>query len=296
MASDNKDRDIGKLIKDKWRIDARLGEGGTAIVYAATHRNGGKVAIKVLRPEIARTSDFKVRFLREGYAANAIKHRGVVRVLDDDVMDDGSVFLVMDMLEGESLSVRAAARGGAIPLEEMLPIADKLLEILTAAHAQHIVHRDIKPDNVFLTHDGDLRVLDFGLARMKPLVEAFKLEATGTGVVLGTLDYMSPEQARAENTEVDERSDLWAVGATIYTMLSGRRVHSGKMMHEYLVATANETPRSLAVMAPHVPAEVVAVVDRALALAKDHRWSTAREMQQALRAAHPSAALALTPF
>jgi eukaryotic-like serine/threonine-protein kinase len=268
----------------KFRIDAKLGEGATSVVYAATHMNNGlRVAIKVLHAELAQEAEIKTRFLREGYAANSIQHPGVARVLDDDTLEDGTVFLVMDLLDGESLKGRAMRLGGFLPLQEMLPITDRLLDVLATAHDQGVVHRDIKPDNVFLTRDGAIKVLDFGLARMKQNVEKFFLETTGAGVVLGTLDFMSPEQARGDNAAVDARSDLWSVGATMFTMLSGKRVHSGKSMGEYLAAAGTEQPKSLAFYAPQLPPQIVGIVDRAVALQQNVRWQSAREMQNAIR-------------
>ena len=271
----------------KFRIDARLGEGATSVVYAATHVNNGlRVAIKVLHAELAGEQEIKTRFLREGYAANSIQHPGVARVLDDDTLDDGTVFIVMEFLDGESLAARAARLGGVLPIHEMLPVADRLLDVLAVAHDQGTVHRDIKPDNVFLTRDGAIKVLDFGLARMKQNAEKFFLEATGAGVVLGTIDFMSPEQARGDQAAIDPRSDIWSVGATMFTMLSGKRVHSGKAMADYLFATATENPKSLAHWAPQLPPAIVQIVDRAVSLDQNARWPNAREMQQAIRRAY----------
>ncbi len=283
------------VIKDKWRVEACLGRGGTSTVYAATHRNGLPVAIKILHPELAADRGMRARFLQEGYAANRIRHPGVVRVLDDDVLDDGRVFLVMDLLEGESLYDRAERSGGTLPFDEMLPIAYRVLDILDAAHAKGIVHRDIKPDNVFITQDSSIKVLDFGLARMKDKVEELGIESTSTGLVLGTLDYMSPEQARGDNDSVDPRSDLWALGATLFTMITGQRVHSGRSMYDYQVAAATEQPRSItSITAIDLPAEVAAVIDRALRLLPHERWTSAKEMQLALKKAHPAASRGLT--
>jgi serine/threonine-protein kinase len=281
------------VIKDKWRVEACLGAGGTATVYSATHRNGLPVAIKILHPELAADPEMRARFLQEAYAANRIRHPGVVRVLDDDVMEDGRVFLVMDLLEGESLHDRAGRLGGKLPESEVIPIAYRVLDILDAAHAKGIVHRDIKPDNVFLTRDNSIKVLDFGLARMKDKVEALALESTSVGLVLGTLDFMSPEQARGDNDSVDARSDLWALGATMFTMLTGQRVHSGRSMYDYQVAAATEQPRSITSVAADLPAEVAEVIDRALRLEPRERWSSAKEMQAALKKADPAASRGL---
>ncbi len=275
----------GQLIKGKWRIDSRLGDGSTASVYAATHRNGYRVAVKVLHGDLAGNADIRARFLREGYVANTIRHPGVVRILDDDVMDDGAVFLVMELLEGETLETRAMRFGGKLPLDDVIPTMDRLLDVLAAAHAQGIVHRDVKPDNVFLTKDGGLKVLDFGLARIS---EQFSSRmSTRAGLILGTPDFMSPEQASGNSGAVDARSDLWSVGATAFTLLTGEPVHRSGTLHEYLMVISSVPARSLAVAAPNVPRSVVEVIDRALALDRSHRWGSAREMQAALREAYP---------
>jgi len=273
---------IGNLIKEKWRIETKLGEGATASVYLATHRNGMRVAIKMLHPELSRNKEIRSRFLREGYVANAVGHPGVVRILDDDSTEDGQVFLVMELLDGESLEARAARGGGRLPLEEVLWMTDTLLDVLAAAHAQGIVHRDIKPENLFVTRDGALKVLDFGLARVK--LDSTR-ETTRTGLILGTPDFMSPEQASGNNASVDARADVWAVGACAFTLISGARLHAATSLHEHLVMITTSAPRPLARVAPHVPAPICAVVDRALALDKDRRWNDARSMQSALRAA-----------
>ncbi len=274
---------IGSLIKDKWKIDSRLGAGGMATVYAATHRNGNRVAIKMLHPEFSRDLTLRARFLREGYVANAVGHPGAVRVLDDDVTEDGSVFLVMELLEGESLEARRQRMGGCIPVEEAFTVGDQLLDLLAAAHSKGIVHRDIKPENIFVTQEGMVKVLDFGIARMR---ENAGMECTGTGLMLGTPDFMSPEQAGGHSGDVDARSDLWAAGATLFTLLSGQVVHQAETLRDHLVAAATTPARSLAEVARNMPMQVTAVVDRALALDKEQRWPDARTMQDALRWAY----------
>ena len=148
---------VGTRIKGKWRVDKLLGVGGMGAVYAATHRNGSRVALKILHPQLSMLGDIRARFAREGYVANAVNHPGVVRVLDDDETEDGAAFLVMELLEGETADARARRLGGRLPLEDALTIADGLLDVLAAAHASGIVHRDIKPENVFLTKDGVAR-------------------------------------------------------------------------------------------------------------------------------------------
>src|SRR5580658_4907134 len=145
---------VGKTLNGKYQLDALLGVGGMAAVYAATHRNGNRVAIKLLHPELTLSADVLARFIREGYAANRVGHPGAVRVLDDDRAEDGTAFLVMELLEGETLDVIQDSRGMRIAVADLMPWMDQLLDVLAAAHAKEIVHRDVKPENLFLTHGG----------------------------------------------------------------------------------------------------------------------------------------------
>src|ERR1700722_6780114 len=142
---------IGQVLRDKWRLDQLLGMGGMAAVYAATHRNGKRVAIKMLHANLAIGGDPLKRFLREGYVANKVNHPDAVSVLDDDTAEDGSVFVVMELLEGETLERRWERAEQRMPANEVILLADQVLDVLAAAHAHDIVHRDIKPENIFLT-------------------------------------------------------------------------------------------------------------------------------------------------
>ncbi|MCU0657900.1 MAG: serine/threonine protein kinase [Polyangiaceae bacterium] len=206
---------IGRLLRDKWKLERLLGVGGMAAVYAATHRNGSKAAVKVLHLELSLDPKMRERFLREGYVANTVDHPGAVRVLDDDRDDDGSVFLVMELLDGESLEARQARLGGHLPPEEALLLMDQLLAVLAAAHARGIVHRDIKPENLFLRTDSELKLLDFGIARLRDN----SASATRTGMTMGTPAFMAPEQALGQSERIGPPSDLWAVGATLFSLL-----------------------------------------------------------------------------
>jgi serine/threonine protein kinase len=275
---------LGMVLEDKWTLDALLGVGGMAAVYAATHRNGKRVAVKVLHAEMSQNDEVKQRFLQEGYAANTIQHEGAVSVLDDDVAADGSAFIVMELLEGETVERRWERSGQRLPAREVLAIVEQLLDVLAAAHAKNVVHRDVKPENLFITQVGQLKVLDFGIAKV---FEAQRGRATTTraGVVMGTPAFMAPEQARARWDEVDGRTDLWAVGATMFTLLSGRHVHEGVSGNEQLILSATTPAPSLASVEPDVPAELAALVDRALAFDRARRWVDASSMQRAVSAA-----------
>jgi class 3 adenylate cyclase/tetratricopeptide (TPR) repeat protein len=292
---------VGTRIKGKWRVDKLLGVGGMGAVYAATHRNGSRVALKILHPQLSMLGDIRARFAREGYVANAVNHPGVVRVLDDDETEDGAAFLVMELLEGETADARARRLGGRLPLEDALTIADGLLDVLAAAHAIGVVHRDIKPENVFLTRENVAKVLDFGIARLRAVTLGDELDGadagvggtqvphlrTRTGVTIGTPAFMPPEQALGRTEEVDALSDLWAVGATLFALLSGRIVHDAKTHMEVVIAAATAQAKSLGAVAPDAPKSLVEVVDRALSFDKADRWPSARAMQHALRAAFP---------
>src|SRR5580692_274732 len=220
-------RRVGMVLQDKWKLDSLLGIGGMAVVYAATHRNGKRVAVKMLHAEFNHDEEVRTRFLQEGYAANTIQHDGAVSVLDDDLAPDGSAFIVMEMLEGETVEQRWERSGQRLPVGDVLWIAEQLLDVLVAAHAKSVVHRDIKPENLFVTKAGALKVLDFGIAKVFEQRQT-RQSTTRAGMVMGTPAFMAPEQALAHWEEVDGRTDLWAVGATMFTMLSGRHVHDAK--------------------------------------------------------------------
>jgi serine/threonine-protein kinase len=274
---------IGTVLCGKYRIDRVLGVGGMAVVYAATHRNQKRVALKMLHPELAIHEEIRARFLREGYAANTVDHPGAVAVLDDDTAEDGAAFLVMERLEGEEVDRLWEQRGQHLAIDVVLSIANQLLDVLVAAHAKSIIHRDIKPANLYITTDGTLKVLDFGIARLRDAAAAGRA-ATGTGMMLGTPAYMAPEQALGKTREIDGTTDNWSVGATMFSLISGVFVHEGETATELVVKSATQPARSLAAVAPLVDVRVVGIVDRALAFEKSGRWPSAIAMRDAVRA------------
>ncbi len=271
-------RRVGAVINGKYALGRVLGVGGMATVYAATHRNKKRFAIKMLHPEIGLDADVTARFLREGYVANTVGHPGTVEVFDDDVTPDGAPFLVMELLSGETLDARWERKDRHLPPEEVLPIVDQLLDVLVAAHDKGIVHRDLKPENLFLTREGQLKVLDFGIARLRELSKDSGAE-TKAGSLLGTPAFMAPEQSRGRWDEVDGRTDIWAVGAVLFTTLSGSYVHEAETINEQLIQAATVPARSLGEVMPGLPSALVDLVDRALAYKKTDRWESAAAMQ-----------------
>jgi serine/threonine-protein kinase len=271
---------VGVVLRDKWHLDVLLGFGGMASVYGATHRNGSRAAVKILHPEFSADEMLRQRFLWEGYAANSVGHPGVVRVLDDDASEDGSLFLVTELLDGETLEERRQRLGGRLSPQEVLVAMHDVLDVLTTAHAQGIVHRDLKPENVFVTRIGQVKVLDFGIARLRELSTSSSL--TQSGMAVGTPAYMAPEQARGLSNDVDERSDLWSCGAMMFHLLSGRDVHEGRTANETLVSAITRPAPRLATVLADVAPSLATLVDTALAFAKDRRWANAGAMQQAL--------------
>ncbi len=278
---------IGTILNEKWRIDGRIARGGVATVFRASDVQGGpSVAIKIMHPEYSRNADVRRRFRREGYAANKVDHPGVVRVIADDSTADGSAYIVMELVDGgEELEILREKAGGRLPYLDVARACDQVLDVLAAAHQKGIIHRDIKPENVMMLPDGSAKVLDFGIAHFKET--ALEAEATATGLVLGTPEYMSPEQALGKRGSIDEKTDIFATGAMMFTLLSGQAVHISDVLSLLLQAQATRQARSLYAAARDLPRELIAVVDKALMLEKHLRWPSARAMQEALRKAVP---------
>jgi serine/threonine protein kinase len=269
---------VGKLLRSKWRLDDLLGVGGMAAVYAATHKLGQRAAIKILHPQIAVSKELRARFEQEALAVSKLGHPGTVQVFDVDETDDGAPFMVMELLDGESLGQRAY-RLGTIPEEDLLRWIDGVLDVMQKAHDLGIVHRDIKPDNLFITKAGPVKVLDFGIARMRE--RGGGGVRTRTGAMLGTTPYMAPEQIHAK--PVDGRVDLFAIGATMFRILAKRRIHEAETDAELLMKMGSTPAPKIATVAPHVSPRVAQVIDRALAFNRDRRYPDAATMQSDVR-------------
>jgi serine/threonine protein kinase len=280
---------LGTILGGKYRLDRLLGIGGMAVVFEATHRNNKQFAVKILHSHLAANQGIRARFLREGYAANSVKHAGAVAVLDDDVAEEGAPFLVMELLEGDELDRILKKAQGRLPVRAVLSIGHQLLDILAAAHAKGIVHRDIKPANLFITTDGTLKVLDFGIARVREaLGGTVAVQTTHTGVLLGTPAFMAPEQAFAKTDDIDGQTDVWAVGATLFTCLTGSFVHEGENGTQVMILAATTAARPVAAIGSEIPAPVARVLDRALAFDKAARWPSAEAMRDAIAAVYLS--------
>ena len=282
VAERSAQRRLGVELSERWTVEALLGTGGMAQVFAAVHRNGRKVAIKILRADLATDPELVRRFMLEAYAANRIDHPGVVAILDHGVTDDGAPFLVMERLEGETL--RARLDRGPLTPEQAAHLGAQVLDVLDIAHRRGVVHRDIKPENLFLPKAGDVTVLDFGIARIRDLAQA---AGTRSGLAMGTPAFMAPEQARGDSTLIDGRTDLWAVGATLFTALTGRAVHEGGPREQLLYRAMTRPAAPLRTARRGVPAPLARAVDRALSFDRDDRWPDARSMRAALLAQEP---------
>jgi serine/threonine protein kinase len=273
---------LGSMVGGRWVLERLLGWGSTAAVYEARDASGTRRAIKVLNAALCSNETVVHRFLREAYISNAVQHRAMVRVHGDGISNE-SVYLVLDLLDGETLEERRLRGGGKLPLAEVVPLADELMSTLAAVHAVGVIHRDLKPQNVFLTRSEELKLLDFGTARV------FEPEGKGRslsveGLVIGSPSFMSPEQARGARSSIDAQSDVWSLGATLFTVLSGEYVHAGRDAHQRLLAGATKAARSFATVAPDVDPRIVATIDRALAFEKKDRWPDMDSMRRAFAA------------
>jgi eukaryotic-like serine/threonine-protein kinase len=281
---------VGTTLRAKYRLDRLVGVGGMGSVFAATHRNNkNRVAIKILHAELSVNAVIRRRFLREGYIANTVEHPGVVRVLDDDVTEDGSVYLVLDLLEGETMADRQASLF-KLSATEVTRVAIELCDILAAAHDKGVIHRDIKPDNVFVTSRGSVKILDFGVAHLREEIVGggdpplgVPAITTRSGHSVGTPAYMSPEQALGLKEKIGPASDLWSVGATMFTLLAGRFVHEGaESPGALLVRAATQPVPAIMSIEPTVPAALAEVIDKAMAFEIEDRFQSATELRREL--------------
>ncbi len=275
---------VGTVLRGTYRLDRRFAAGGMAQIFEARHlRTGGRVAVKVLHPNFAHNPDIIRRFRKEAEMIASLSDPSIVKVDDlDGGEDTGIPFIVMELLEGESLDKRLD-RLGRLPLPELLDLMDQVGGALQKAHEHQIVHRDIKPENIFLVRRSLMggylaKVLDFGISKLK-----FEhSHATQAGTILGTPTYMAPEAARGDNSSVDERADIWALGIICYRALSGRLPFEGDSPLSVLYKVVSEEPPYLRTLAPDVPPHVLAAVHRALNKNPKDRFGSVKDFVDAL--------------
>jgi pimeloyl-ACP methyl ester carboxylesterase len=275
---DQETADPGETV-GSYEILEQLGSGGMGVVFRAMDRRLHRpVALKFLPESVGADEQLRQRFLQEAKAAASLDHTNICTIYGIEQAPDGRLFLVMPFYDGETLQRRI--RRGPLPVPEALDYARQIAEGLGHAHAAGIVHRDIKPANVTITRDGRIKILDFGIAKMADA------SLTRTGMVLGTLAYMSPEQAAGEK-QVDHRTDLWALGVVLYEMLAGRRPFAQDTIAALFNAVQALEPVPLRELRPDVPPRLDEVVTRLLQKAREHRYADTEALLVALEAADP---------
>ena len=280
-------------------MTAQIGAGGMGEVYKGRDtRLDRTVAIKVLPETLAADPQFRERFDREARTISRLTHPNICTLYDVGEQA-GTAFLVMELLEGETLEsrcARASAKGSGLPLDEALRIAIQMADALAAAHRQGIVHRDLKPGNIFLARSSGAsappiaKLLDFGLARTAPALTVNSATMmpttppqamTAQGTILGTFQYMAPEQV--EGGEADARTDIFAFGSVLYEMITGKKAFEGKTQTSLVAAILERDPPPLTTVQPLAPPLVDSIVRKCLAKNPDDRWQTASDLGSALR-------------
>ena len=270
-----------------YRIDAKLGQGGMGVVYRAfdTHLDR-PVAIKILRADATASPDRRRRFVQEAKAASALNHPNIIHIYDIN-SSDGTDFIAMEFVEGKTLDQLIGKTG--LPLKDTLRYSIQIADALARAHAAGIVHRDLKPANIIVGEDGRVKVLDFGLAKLTEATVDHDADTatmpaenfqTEEGLIVGTVAYMSPEQA--EGKKVDARSDIFSVGSVLYEMVSGRRPFEGATKLSMLSAVLHKEPPPLGELAPDAPAELEKIISRCLRKDLDRRAQHIGDIKLAL--------------
>jgi serine/threonine protein kinase len=268
---------IGESISH-YKILSKIGEGGMGVVYKAEDTKLKRtVALKFLPPELMRDETAKARFIREAQAAAALEHSNICTIYEVDEADDRA-FIAMGYIEGKSLKDKLES--GPLSIDEAKDIAIQVAKGLKEAHKKGIVHRDIKPANIMINDEGQAKITDFGLAKL-----SWGLDLTKPATIMGTIPYMSPEQAKGE--EVDRRTDIWSLGAMLYEMLTGERPfqksHEQALIHSIL----NDKPKDISEVRSDVPDYVEKVIARALEKNVDRRFQNVAEMLLELKQVSP---------
>ena len=268
----------GTLLGGTYRLVRRIGSGGMGEVYEATHaRLAHRYAIKFLHPGMRDHPDALPRFMREAQVTSRLRHPGIVSVVDFNTLPDGIAYLVMEYLDGEPLG-KVLARSGPLPLPRIVDIDDQLSSALTAAHLEGVVHRDMHPQNVFVvpasSGQGErVKILDFGISK----IAAISQKITGAATVLGTPQYMSPEQTEGKFDELDAATDQFSLAAIVYEMLTGRPAFEGPTLASVAYQIVHATAKPIRDFRPELPAELDQVLSRALAKNKKDRFPSVSE-------------------
>lgn len=276
----------GEILAEKYRVERVLGVGGVGVVVAAVHETlGQKVALKFLRKSAARDEASIERFLREARAVVRLKSQHAIRVLDVGKLTTGEPYMVMEMLEGCDFATLLAERG-RLPAEEAVSYVLQACEALAEAHAAGVVHRDLKPENLFLTTGVDrkpfVKVLDFGLVKeTKPAPQSDSGKSLTGALVMGTPEYMSPEQIKSTR-DVDARADIWSIGVVLYELVSGRMPFAGDTLPDLIAAIVRDAPEPLAKIAPGVPPGLRDVIAKCLEKDPEKRFSKIAKLAAAL--------------
>jgi serine/threonine-protein kinase len=279
----SEDKFLGKYV-GSYQLITSLGVGGMGAVYAAEHPTlKKKVAVKVLHEEFARKPDVIDRFFAEARVIASLGHPNLVEVTDFGVLDNTYPYFIMEFLSGEPLKQRLR-REGRIPLQEALVIGKQLLDALKTVHAEGVIHRDIKPDNIFLARkpkqpETIVKLLDFGVAKMlDPRTRPEGLQSTKSGMIIGTPQYMSPEQVQGYTSQIDARADLYSVGVVFFEMLCGQLPFPGSTFGELVIAHVLTTPPSACALNPNLSPQIDAFLQKSLAKTREERFQSAEEM------------------
>ncbi len=277
-APSDEDPLVGQLLDGNYEVVRVIGEGGMGRVYEARHTRlqTKRFAVKLLHHDLAREPEVVTRFQREAEAASVLTHPNVVGVYDVNTSADGRPYIVAELLEGEELG-KYLERVGKLPVIEAVHVVRQVCHALAAAHVAGIVHRDVKPENVFLAGPkATVKVLDFGISKVSEVSDGL----TKTGTVMGTPDYMAPEQARGDR--VDARADIYAVGAILYRALTGRKPFHGSDPMAILTAVLTQEPERPSTIEPSVPLALELIVQRTMAKAPNERFASMEMLEQAL--------------
>lgn len=277
---------VGAILSRKYPLKRLIGAGGMGAVFESQSPEDGRpLAVKVLSADYLADDDIKNRFVEEGLTCQRLIHPNIVRVFDVGTAEDGTPYIVMELLDGVPLSAYTRS-GGRVPIQQAGIILQGILAGLGAAHAQGIVHRDLKPENVFLAREPNgafsAKILDFGIAKVMDAAGGMG-NKTKTGVLLGTPAYMSPEQIKNAK-DVDARADLWSAGVMLYEMLTGRVAFPAPTEYARLAAVLNTTPPPIESVSPEL-ARLTAFVQLAMQKDRAQRFQSALEMARALSAA-----------